>query len=90
MLTVVTHAAEKFDAEVVPVPVLKGHDWHSDWSNCEVLIYDEVQMGGDTVEALEHIEWSMFVESDEVSNWKTSGIVERIALFLGDALRDQE
>ena len=88
MLTLVMRAAERFDAEVIAFPVRMNHDWASDWGRCDAFIYDEDQVGGDTIEALEYVEWSMFVDRAEVSNWESNGIIGRIERFLGEALSD--
>jgi hypothetical protein len=89
MLTLVTKAAEDVDAEVIACPIRRNLDWAGDWARCAAVIYDEDQVGGDTVEALEHVKWSMLVSRDEVTNWEKNQVIERIEAFIVEALRDQ-
>jgi hypothetical protein len=86
----VTRSASKFDANVIPVQVSKNVDWEGQWTRCDALMYDEDQLGGDTVEVLEHIKWSFLVPRDEVNGWESNGLLGRIEEFLGQALNGSD
>jgi len=87
-LALVRDTAKLFEAQVVTIPVLTNHDWESDWLACDAVIYDEHQLGGDTVAVLDRVEWSFMIESSEVANSKSNGLEGRIERFLGEALQD--
>ena len=82
----VVRAASNFAANVIPVSITG--DWEAQWAGCDALVYDEEQLGGDTVEVLEDIEWSLLVSRDEVSEWESNGLLGRIETFLSEAFEE--
>jgi hypothetical protein len=82
MMTLVNQAAQDFDAEVIPAA--PARDCYK-WAGYDALIYDEDQLGGDTVPIIEEME-SFLVSREDVAGWELNGTVEQIRRFLVQVL----